>query len=44
MAKKPEGFAAFHKLAKRVVAAPKDKVEARIAQKRAESTNRPPKK
>lgn len=44
MAKKPKGFRAFDKLAKRIVAVPKEKVEARIAQKRAESTDSPQKK
>lgn len=42
--KKPEGWRKFIGLAKRVVAVPKDKVDARIAEKKAKSTRRPPKK
>lgn len=44
MAKKPKGFGAFHKLAKRLVAIPKEKVDQRIAEKREDSTRNPPKK
>ena len=33
--KKPAGFRAFHKLAKKIVAVPKDKVDAAIARERA---------
>jgi hypothetical protein len=44
MADKPKGWNRFAALAKRIVAVPKEKVEARIAQKRRESTTRPPKK
>ena len=44
MADKPTGDNKFLSLAKRVVAVPKEKVDARIAQKRAKSTRRPPKK
>jgi type IV secretory pathway protease TraF len=44
MADKPRGWNRFAALAKRIVAVPKEKVEARIAQKRRESTTRPPKK
>lgn len=36
MADKPQGFAAFKKLLKRVVAVPKEKVDARIEQARRE--------
>lgn len=34
MAKKPTGFRAFHKLAQKIVAVPKDKVDAAIARER----------
>ena len=44
MAKKPKGFGKFSRLLKRVVAVPKDKVDARIAQKRDDSTDNPQKK
>lgn len=43
-AKKPTGFNKFHSLLKRVVAVPKDKVDERIAQKKADSTDNPQKK
>ena len=43
-AKKPEGWKKFMSLAKRVVAVPKDEVDAKIAAKKALSTRRPPKK
>lgn len=42
--KKPEGWRKFTALAKRVVAVPKEKVDARIAEKKAASTRTPPKK
>jgi len=41
-AKKPKGFNKFHSLLKRVVAVPKDKVDARMAEKK--STDNPQKK
>ncbi len=44
MAKKPKGWGAFHALARKIVAVPKAKVDARVAQKRAESTGNPQKK
>lgn len=40
---KPPGWGKFHKLAKRLVAVPKDKVDARMEQKR-QSTDNPQKK
>lgn len=42
--KKPRGFGAFAALAKKVVAVPKEKVDAAIAAKKAQSTRRPRKK
>lgn len=42
--KKPEGFRKFAALAKRIVAVPKEKVDAKMAQERDQSTRRPPKK
>lgn len=41
--KKPDGWRKFMALTKRVVAVPKEKVDARIAEKKAKSTRRPPK-
>lgn len=43
-AKKPPGINKFNALLRRVVAVPKDKVDARIAQKKADSTDNPQKK
>ena len=42
--KKPKGFAAFHKLAKTIVAVPKDKVDAAIARERKANKRRSPQK
>jgi hypothetical protein len=39
--KKPPGWNKFNTLAKRLVAVPKEKVDAKIAQDRRESTRRP---
>lgn len=41
---KPKGFNKFAALAKKIVAVPKDRVDAKIAQEREQSTRRPPKK
>lgn len=41
---KPKGWGAFSTLLKKVVSVPKEKVDAKIAQKREQSTNDPQKK
>ncbi len=41
---KPKGFGAFHKLAKKIVAVPKDKVDAAIARERKANKRRSPHK
>lgn len=42
--KKPKGWAAFHTLAKKIVAVPKDKVDAAIARERKANKRRSPQK